>query len=188
MLTGHVHKVGEVTAVDRGRIAIRAPEVAATEPSAVCVNGAAPSSSGLRAGRPRATWSSAVASAAGDVHVPADRRDAHAGLVELRRVAGRQVVMARFWLVREYPPEIAAVESRLTCLDMVRCTDGFLAAHLCRPASAAISVLAKLDQDRVGQAVERPTSNLSDGRWHERPTGLLGAGTIDVGYRLVTAG
>ncbi|MFA1550571.1 class I SAM-dependent methyltransferase [Actinomadura chokoriensis] len=149
-------------------------------------------------------------------------RDAPAGLAEMRRVSGRQIVLtwdpaisARFWLVREYLPEITAAESRLASLDVVRteferqgarvdvvpvpvpadCTDGFLAAYWRRPASyldpgvrAAVSALAKLDRDRVGRAMERLSADLSSGRWHERHADLLGTGTLDAGYRLVTAG
>ncbi|MEU0464873.1 class I SAM-dependent methyltransferase [Amycolatopsis sp. NPDC006131] len=87
-------------------------------------------------------------------------RDPATGLAELRRVSRRQVVftwdvevMARYWLVGEYLPEIAERERGLANLDAVvrglsgpdrrvvvkpvpvpwDCSDGFLAAYWRRP-------------------------------------------------------
>ncbi|MEU6997835.1 methyltransferase domain-containing protein [Nonomuraea sp. NPDC046570] len=86
--------------------------------------------------------------------------DLGAGLAELRRVSGRQVVLtwdpaltSRFWLVEEYLPEIAERERRLATLVAVRdglerlgamptvlpvtvpgdCADGFTGAYWRRP-------------------------------------------------------
>ncbi|WET83164.1 methyltransferase domain-containing protein [Amycolatopsis sp. QT-25] len=147
--------------------------------------------------------------------------DVTAGLAELRRVSRRQVIVtwdqavfARFWLVRNYLPEIAEHESRLACLDRVveelgsagstptvtplpvpaDCVDGFLGAYWRRPEAylservrAGMSGVALLDQDVVATAVERLRADLADGHWHRHHVGLLGRTELDLGYRLVTA-
>ncbi|TMR89840.1 class I SAM-dependent methyltransferase [Nonomuraea basaltis] len=86
--------------------------------------------------------------------------DAAAGLAEMRRISGRQIILtwdpavtARFWLVEEYFPEIAETDAGLASLDIVQtwfrrngarvsvapvpvaadCTDGFLGAYWQRP-------------------------------------------------------
>ncbi|MET9243133.1 class I SAM-dependent methyltransferase [Nonomuraea sp. NPDC003709] len=122
-------------------------------------------------------------------------------------------VTARFWLVAEYLPEIAEADARLAALEVVEthlgrdgtpvtvvpvpvpadCTDGFLGAYWRRPhcyldpqVRAAISALATLDQERAEDAMRRLAADLATGRWHERHRALLDAGTLDLGYRLVT--
>ncbi|MFJ4102013.1 class I SAM-dependent methyltransferase [Amycolatopsis japonica] len=144
--------------------------------------------------------------------------DVTAGLAELRRVSRRQVIVtwdqavfARFWLVRDYLPEIAEHESRLACLDRVveelaeaaptvaplpvpsDCVDGFLGAYWRRPEAylservrAGMSGVALLDQNVVATAVERLRADLADGHWHRHHVGLLGRTELDLGYRLVT--
>jgi hypothetical protein len=121
--------------------------------------------------------------------------------------------IARFWLVAEYLPQIADAESKLVTLDPIAghltrlgaqvtitpvpvpadCTDGFFAAYWRRPHSyldprirAAISALATLDQRHVEQAMDRLAADLAAGRWQDRHPDLLGADTLDVGYRLIT--
>jgi riboflavin synthase alpha subunit len=39
MFTGHIDEVGTVMAVDRSRIVVNAPKVAAAVPGSICVNG-----------------------------------------------------------------------------------------------------------------------------------------------------
>ncbi|MFD1936575.1 MULTISPECIES: class I SAM-dependent methyltransferase [Nonomuraea] len=146
--------------------------------------------------------------------------DPAAGLAELRRVSGRQVVLtwdpavtARFWLVEEYLPEIAEADAHLASLDLVAawfrrdgarvrvdpvgvaadCADGFLGAYWRRPhhyldprVRAAVSALATLDPRLVEPAMRRLETDLATGHWHERHRDLLGASTLDLGYRLVT--
>jgi SAM-dependent methyltransferase len=145
-----------------------------------------------------------------------------AGLAELRRVAGRQVVLTwdqhafgQFWLVRDYLPEIAERERELACLSVVRaelgaggrdaavqvvavpadCTDGVLGAYWRRPEAylkpevrAAMSSIARLDQQTVRASMGRLAADLASGRWHARHGQLLGRGELDIGYRLVVAG
>jgi SAM-dependent methyltransferase len=121
-------------------------------------------------------------------------------------------VTARFWLVEQYLPEIAEADTGLAALDLIQahlghggtpltvvpvpvpadCTDGFLGAYWQRPYSyldlrirAAISAPANLDQETVERAVRHLATDLATGRWHEHHRHLLGAGTIDLGYRLV---
>lgn len=135
--------------------------VAAVEPSPVMIRqrpaAAAPAVQGRAESLPFADQSFDAALAVLTVHHWAS---APAGLAELRRVAGRQLVLtwdqeifAGFWLVRDYLPEIAEHEKPLACLAVVRaelargrrevttrdvpvpadCTDGFLGAYWRRP-------------------------------------------------------
>ncbi len=148
-------------------------------------------------------------------------RDAVAGLAELRRVSRRQVVltwdveiMARFWLVADYLPEIAERERRLATLDTVVAglaghgrrvsvmvvgvpadsTDGFHAAYWRRPESyladdvrAGMSGVASLPGPVVRAGVVRLAEDLRSGAWHRRHGGLLDRDELDAGYRLVVA-
>jgi SAM-dependent methyltransferase len=144
--------------------------------------------------------------------------DAAAGLAEMRRVAPRQVVLtwdpkvvAAYWLVDAYLPEIASREAGLATMDEVRdglgsddvrvvpvpwdCSDGFMAAYWRRPeryldpdARAAISGLALLDDDIVDRAMRRLASDLADGTWDSRHGHLRERDALDVGYRLVVGG
>ena len=144
--------------------------------------------------------------------------DPAAGLAELARVARRQVVLtwdpavvARYWLVADYLPEVAALEAGLACVDAVvaglgrfaavrvvpvpvpaDCTDGFLAAYWCRPHAyldpgvrESMSGLARLPGSVSGPALERLRADLATGSWHTRHGGLLERRDADVGYRLV---
>jgi SAM-dependent methyltransferase len=147
-------------------------------------------------------------------------KDPARGLAELRRVSRRQViltwdqaVMARFWLIAGYLPEIAEAEKDMAAADTIAallesagspviasvvpvpadCLDGFLAAYWSRPEAyldpatrAAISSLAKLHPDSVERAMSRLAKDLDDGRWQARHGALLQADTCDVGYRLLT--
>ncbi|MEC3977132.1 methyltransferase domain-containing protein [Amycolatopsis sp. H20-H5] len=144
--------------------------------------------------------------------------DAAAGLAELRRVSRRQVVLtwdpalvAGFWLVRDYLPEVAAHERGLACLDAVcagleapevlpvpvpaDCVDGFLGAYWRRPEAylsarvrTAMSGLALLDPGVVAAGITRLAADLADGTWHRRHGRLLELGELDLGYRLVVSG
>ncbi|GAA1392256.1 hypothetical protein GCM10009613_36540 [Pseudonocardia kongjuensis] len=147
--------------------------------------------------------------------------DAGAGLAELRRIAPRQVVltwdpdvMARFWLIADHLPGIAAAEAGLATVDRVvaglstpggsvtvetvpvpaDCTDGFLGAYWNRPECylapdrrAAISAFARLPATAVRDAMRRLSDDLAGGRWDARHGQLRGLASIDLGYRLVTA-
>ena len=144
--------------------------------------------------------------------------DPSRGLIEMRRVAGRQVVLtwdpevySRFWLVEEYLPEIAERERSwatvATVADLLPgsvietvpvpwdCTDGFGAAYWRRPerylepaARQAISGLALCPPEAVDLAMRQLASDLHSGAWAERHRELLTVDNYDAGYRLVIAG
>jgi SAM-dependent methyltransferase len=113
-----------------------------------------------------------------------------------------------FWFIRDYLPEAAEREAGLAALATVRatwpqadvrrvevphdCTDGFFAAYWRRPEAylrpavrEAISGLALLDQDLVGEAIRRLASDLAEGTWSRRYADLLARDSLDCGYRLV---
>lgn len=136
-------------------------QVTAVEPSTVMMRqrppGSAPVIQGYAEALPFPDKSFDVAMAILTVH---HWTDPAAGLAELCRVSGRQVVLtwdpavtARFWLVQDYLPEVAEAEARLASLDVVEtwfrrdgtqvavipvpvaadCVDGFLGAYWRRP-------------------------------------------------------
>jgi SAM-dependent methyltransferase len=140
-----------------------------------------------------------------------------AAFAELRRVARRRVVLAldfeinsTFWMVREYLPEIASLETRAPSIDAIAeglcasrietvwiphdCTDGFLAAYWRRPDAylnpdvrACISGIAQLDPSIVDRGIERLRMDLERGAWRAKHEDLLGRAQMDYGYRLVIA-
>jgi SAM-dependent methyltransferase len=141
--------------------------------------------------------------------------DPAAGVRELRRVAGRVVVLTwdqpvtrELWLVREYLPEIAELDARRAVpveaiagwLGGARilpvpvpfdCDDGFLGAFWRRPhAYLSASVRAGMScfpplGDRVLPGLRRLAADLESGAWHERHPRLLELDELDVGYRLL---
>ena len=135
--------------------------VTAVEPSSVMIHqrspGSAPVTQAYAESLPFPDQSFDAAMAILTVH---HWTDVTAGLAELRRVSGRQVVFTwdpvtegQFWLLREYLPEIAETTAGLASLDAVvtslsrvgadvsvvpvlipaDCTDGFLGAYWRRP-------------------------------------------------------
>lgn len=145
--------------------------------------------------------------------------DLELGLAELARVAPRQVVFGfvpdaqdEFWLVRDYLPEISALDTRrspglervVAALGATRvevipipwdCTDGFQAAYWRRPeryleasVRASISTLAVLEPAVVQEGVGRLEADLRSGVWQKRNAALLERDTMDWGYRLIIAG
>lgn len=148
------------------------------------------------------------------VHHWADWR---AGLAELRRIAPLRVVLAydtrrhtEFWFVREYVPEIAALERGRPSADDIAgelgadtvvtlpvpwdFTDGVFPAHWRRPAAyldpgvrRACSALAQTDPAAVERGIDRLRADLDSGRWHERHQDLLGLDEWDAGFRLVVS-
>jgi SAM-dependent methyltransferase len=144
--------------------------------------------------------------------------DPVAGLAEMRRVTAGPVVVlswdaevfARFWLIRDYLPEVVAAERGLITVDAIAgilapcrvavvpvphdCSDGFSAAYWRRPAMylngavrQAISNLALLDQKVVRRMTENLSRDLSSGAWRETNQALLELEELDCGYRLVVA-
>jgi SAM-dependent methyltransferase len=145
--------------------------------------------------------------------------DWRAGIAELRRVARKRVavltfvraVIARYWLVRDYLPQIAAqdeqhfpplatVASALGGAEIAPvpiahdCSDGFLCAWWRRPLAyleqgvrANISSFRSLDPTVVSEALERLERDVANGTWAERNAGLLALDEADFGYRLLVA-
>ncbi|MEV1065543.1 methyltransferase domain-containing protein [Streptomyces sp. NPDC050263] len=146
--------------------------------------------------------------------------DLETGLAELRRVARRRIVVLtwdqsiyreRFWLVREYVPQAAALDdSRAVPIERLAallggarqeivpvphdCADGFGAAYWRRPHAyldpqvrAGISMLAQSGEDALAPGLAALADDLATGRWHERHADLLTLDAIDVGYRLLAA-
>jgi SAM-dependent methyltransferase len=141
--------------------------------------------------------------------------DPVAGLRELRRAARRVVVFTcdtteeswrrRFWLTRDYLPEVAAsgvglatelaeaigarVEPVLVPWD---CADGFFEAYWRRPEAyldgdvrRGMSVWAKVGPDAEQRAVRSLRDDLASGRWAERNRDLLDVDAAELGLRLL---
>jgi SAM-dependent methyltransferase len=143
--------------------------------------------------------------------------DPIAGLAEMRRVARRVVVFThetsnagwlhRFWLTRDYLPEVAdflvgrpslaelasAIDARVEPVPIPwDCADGFFEAYWRRPE-------AYLDDDvrrgmsvwtRVGPAAERRATgslreDLASGRWAERNHDIIALDSAELGLRLL---
>jgi SAM-dependent methyltransferase len=143
--------------------------------------------------------------------------DAAQGLSELRRVAGRRVILtwdpdqlATFWFTRDYLPEAIALDEGFTTLKATLallgpatvepvavphdCRDGFFAAYWRRPEAyldpavrAGISGFGLLDRVVVDPALTRLAADLDSGEWHRRNAALLDLDQLDLGYRLVIA-
>ncbi len=144
-------------------------------------------------------------------------RDPIAGLREMRRVAGRVVVFTcdttdqhwrrRFWLTRDYLPEVAASRVGLAT-ELARsigarmepvvvpwdCADGFFEAYWRRPEAyldehvrRGISVWARVGPDVEQRAVRRLREDLASGRWAERNRDLLDLEAAELGLRLLIA-
>lgn len=146
-------------------------------------------------------------------HWPEWRR----GLDELRRVSRRQVVLAYdtalhndFWLVREYVPEVASLESSRpsapeiadflgasSVLDLPvpwDFTDGVFPAYWRRPEAyldpavrQSCSALAQTPSEAVLRGIARLRDDLESGRWHEEHADLLDRTEWDAGFRLIVA-
>ena len=139
------------------------------------------------------------------------------GLREMRRVARRVVVFTcdtsdrswrrRFWLTRDYLPEVAAsrvgLASKLARAIGARmepvlipwdCADGFFEAYWRRPEAyldenvrRGISVWAGVGADAEQRAVRSLRSDLASGRWAERNRDLLDLDVAELGLRLLVA-
>jgi SAM-dependent methyltransferase len=147
------------------------------------------------------------------VHHWSDRR---AGLAEMKRVARQRVVVLTwdpahegFWLVRDYFPEIIALDRRifpaladfedvLGPVDVqvvpvpYDCVDGFLGAYWRRPAEyldagvrSAISSFARIGDAAPGLA--RLREDIHSGVWARRNADVAGIQELDIGYRLIVA-
>jgi SAM-dependent methyltransferase len=143
-------------------------------------------------------------------------KDQRRGLEECARVARDRVVILTwdpraegFWLVRNYFPEILAIDRRIFppmelltavfgTIDVQPlpipgdCVDGFLGAYWQRPEAyldedvrggiSAFSRLASIDPQ-----LQRLARDLESGDWERRNAELRSRAELDVGYRLVVA-
>ena len=140
--------------------------------------------------------------------------DQRRGLEECARVARDRVVILTwdpgaeaFWLVRDYFPEILAVDRRIfPAMELLRavlgsidvhplpipsdCVDGFLGAYWRRPEAyldegvrASISSFSRLKN--IGPQLERLEHDLTSGDWERRNAELYHRTELDLGYRLV---
>ena len=143
-------------------------------------------------------------------------KDQRRGLEECARVAKDRVVILTwdpdaegFWLVRDYFPEILAIDRRIfPSMELLSavlgpidvqplpipgdCIDGFLGAYWQRPEAyldeevrAHISSFSLLTS--IGPQLERLERDLTSGNWDRQNAELRRPFELDVGYRLVTA-
>jgi len=194
--------------------------VTAVEPSAVMraqrPAGAAPCLAATAASLPFEDQSFDAAMALHTVH---HWPDPIAGLREMRRVARRVVVLTydpsdtasrrRFWLTRDYLPEVAAfsagrpslaeqagaIGARLEPVPIPwDCVDGFFEAYWRRPQAYldeqvrhGISVWAKVGPEAEQRAVRQLRADLVSGRWAERNRDLIKLEAAELGLRLLVA-
>jgi hypothetical protein len=144
-------------------------------------------------------------------------QDPIAGMREMQRVARRVVVFTcetsdrawrrRFWLTRDYLPEVAAsriglatelagtIEARVEpVLVPWDCVDGFFEAYWRRPEAyldenvrRGISVWSRVGPDAEQRAVRSLRDDLASGQWAERNSELLDIEAADLGLRLLIA-
>src|SRR3954447_25050753 len=143
--------------------------------------------------------------------------DPIAGLREMQRVARRVVVFTcettdvswrrRFWLTRDYLPEVAASPVGLATglaqaigartepvLVPWDCVDGFFEAYWRRPEAyldesvrRGVSVWARVGPGAERRAVRSLGDDLASGRWAERNRELLDLDAAELGLRLLIA-
>jgi SAM-dependent methyltransferase len=193
-------------------------DVTAVEPSAVMraqrPAGAARCVAASAESLPFADGSFDAAMAVATVH---HWRDPIAGLRELQRVARRVVVLTcdtsdqswhrRFWLTRDYLPEVAAsrvglatelahaIGARMEAVPIPwDCADGFFEAYWRRPEAyldeqvrRGISVWAAVGAEVEQRAVRSLRDDLASGRWAERNGDLVGRQAAELGLRLLSA-
>ncbi|GAA0939523.1 class I SAM-dependent methyltransferase [Nonomuraea longicatena] len=145
--------------------------------------------------------------------------DPIAGLREMRRVARRVVVFThdtadsgwrlRFWLTRDYLPEVAnllagrpsvtesadAIGARIERVPVPwDCADGLFEAYWRRPEAyleeqvrRGMSVWARVGPDAERRAVRSLRDDLASGRWAERNHDLADLDAAELGLRLLIA-
>jgi SAM-dependent methyltransferase len=144
-------------------------------------------------------------------------QDPIAGLREMRRVARRVVVLThdagdaewrhRFWLTRDYLPEVAGLVTGRPSVDQLAraieaslepvpipwdCADGFFEAHWRRPEAylddqvrRGVSVWARVGPRVEQRAVCNLRDDLASDRWAERNRDLLDLDAAELGLRLL---
>jgi SAM-dependent methyltransferase len=145
--------------------------------------------------------------------------DPIAGLREMRRVARRVVVFThdttdaewldRFWLTRDYLPEVAEfLVGRPSLAEMGRaigarvepvlipwdCADGFFEAYWRRPEAylddqvrRGVSVWTRIGPEAERRAVHSLRDDLASGRWADRNHDLADLDAAELGLRLLIA-
>ena len=195
-------------------------DVTAVEPSAVMraqrPAGAAPCVAATAQSLPFNDQSFDAAMAFSTVH---HWQDPIAGLREMRRVARRVVVFThdasetgwqrRFWLTRDYLPEVAdLLAGRPSLTELARaigartepvlvpwdCADGFFEAYWRRPGAyldervrRGVSVWALVGPEAEQRAVHSLRDDLASGRWAERNRDLVALDAAELGLRLLIA-
>jgi SAM-dependent methyltransferase len=146
-------------------------------------------------------------------------QDPIAGLSEMRRVARRVVVfthessdagwLRRFWLTRDYLPEVADLVAGRPSLSELAgaigartepvlipwdCVDGFFEAYWRRPEAylddqvrRGVSVWARVGPDAEQRAVRSLRDDLASGQWAERNRDLVALDAAELGLRLLVA-
>jgi SAM-dependent methyltransferase len=192
--------------------------VTAVEPSAVMraqrPAGAAPCVAAVAGSLPFGDQSFDAAMAFSTVH---HWPDPIAGLREMRRVARRVVVLThdtsdagwlqRFWLSRDYLPEVAglltgrpslreqaqAIGARVEPVPVPwDCADGFYEAYWRRPAAylddqvrRGVSIWATVGPEAEQRAVRNLRHDLASGQWAERNRDLTDLDAAELGLRLL---
>ena len=194
-------------------------EVTAVEPSAVMraqrPAGAAPCVAAAAESLPFEDQSFDAAMAFSTVH---HWQDPIAGLREMRRVARRVVVFTfdasefgwrrRFWLTRDYLPEVAGLVAGWSLAELADaigartepvlipwdCADGFFEAYWRRPEAyldnhvrRAVSMWTRVGPEAEQRAVRSLHDDLASGRWAERNRELADLGAAELGLRLLMA-
>jgi SAM-dependent methyltransferase len=195
-------------------------EVTAVEPSAVMraqrPAGAAPCVDATAESLPFEDQSFDAAMAFASIH---HWQDPIGGLREMRRVARRVVVFTaassadewrgRFWLTRDYLPEVAGLVAGRPTVDELAeaigariepvlipwdCADGFFEAYWRRPEAylnedvrRGISVWTRVGPDVEQRAVQSLRADLASGRWADRNCELLDLDAAELGLRLLIA-
>lgn len=195
-------------------------DVTAVEPSAVMraqrPAGAAPCVAAVAESLPFEDGSFDAAMAVSTVH---HWQDPIAGLREMRRVARRVVVFTfdasetgwrdRFWLTRDYLPEVAdLLAGRPSLTQQARaigadtepvlipwdCADGLFEAYWRRPEAylddqvrRGVSVWASVGPEAEQRAVRGLRDDLVSGRWAERNRDLVPLDEAELGLRLLVA-
>ena len=195
-------------------------DVTAVEPSALMRSkrpaGAAPCVAASAEGLPFDDQSFDAVMAVATIH---HWKDPIAGLLEMRRVGRRVVVFTydnsdtewrhRFWLTRDYLPEVADVLGNVPSLTELMgaigarsepvlipwdCTDGMLEAYWRRPEAylddrirRGMSIWTRVGSEVERRAVHTLRDNLESGRWAERNRDLLELDAAELGLRLLVS-
>ena len=195
-----------------------AQTVLAVEPSAAMIAqrppGAAPAVQATAERIPLADGACDAALAVLTIHHWADQRR---GVAEMRRVAGRVVILTwdpgyaeAFWLVRDYMPESTALDQRrmppiahvcdwMGGAEVIPvpvphdCVDGFFGAYWRRP-EAYLDPRVRAGMSNLAQlgapvdrAVAALRADLESGAWRRRNRDLLDLDEVDLGYRLLVS-